>query len=44
MPEGLYALRETPKSTEEDRSAIPAFVGFRDVLVMHALVFLLSLH
>jgi hypothetical protein len=36
MPEGLYALRETSESTKEDLSAIPPFVRFRDVLVMHA--------
>jgi hypothetical protein len=36
MPEGLYALRETPESTKEYLSAIPPFFVFRDVLVMHA--------
>jgi hypothetical protein len=39
MLEGLYALRETPENTKEDLSAIPPFVRFRDVLVMHACFF-----
>jgi hypothetical protein len=34
----------TPKSAEEYHSDIPPFVGFRDVLIMHVWVFLLSLH